>query len=59
MGSEQRNALIAVVLSGLILFGWQYYFAPPAPEATAPIEPTSVSTSAPTESTVSENRLVL
>lgn len=29
MGSEQRNALFAVVLSGLILFGWQYYFAPP------------------------------
>ncbi|MGE3608851.1 MAG: membrane protein insertase YidC [Bacteriovoracaceae bacterium] len=38
MGSEQRNALLAVVLSGLILFGWQYYFAPPKP--TAPIEPT-------------------
>ncbi len=54
MGSEQRNALLAVVLSGLILFGWQYYFAPPAPEATAPIEPTSVSTSAPTQNTVSE-----
>lgn len=28
MGSEQKNALIAVVLSGVILFGWQYYFAP-------------------------------
>lgn len=40
MGSEQRNALIAVVLSGLILFGWQYYFAPPQAPATAPIEPT-------------------
>ena len=39
MGSEQRNALLAVVLSGLILFGWQYYFAPPK-QHTAPIEPT-------------------
>lgn len=29
MGSEQRNALFAVVLSGAILFGWQFYFAPP------------------------------
>ena len=38
MGSEQRNALVAVVLSGLILFGWQYYFAPP-PQATAPVGP--------------------
>lgn len=28
MGSEQKNALIAITLSGLILFGWQYYFAP-------------------------------
>jgi YidC/Oxa1 family membrane protein insertase len=38
MGSEQRNALVAVVLSGLILFGWQYYFAPP--KLNGPIEPT-------------------
>jgi YidC/Oxa1 family membrane protein insertase len=40
MGSEQRNALIAVVLSGLILFGWQYYFSPPKQEA-APVGPTT------------------
>lgn len=39
MGSEQKNALFAVVLSGLILFGWQYYFAPQVPK-TGPIEPT-------------------
>ncbi|MCM2350273.1 MAG: membrane protein insertase YidC [Bacteriovoracaceae bacterium] len=39
MGSEQRNALVAVVLSGLILFGWQYYFAPPKSDVIAPIEP--------------------
>jgi YidC/Oxa1 family membrane protein insertase len=38
MGSEQRNALLAVVLSGIILFGWQYYFAPTKP-ISAPIEP--------------------
>ena len=36
MGSEQKNALAAVVLSGLILFGWQHYFAPKS--APAPIE---------------------
>lgn len=46
MGSEQRNALLAVVLSGIILFGWQYYFSP-ANKAPAPIEPTPVSTEAP------------
>lgn len=39
MGSEQRNALVAVVLSGLILFGWQYYFAPPK-QAPAPVQTT-------------------
>ena len=38
MGSEQRNALFAVVLSGAILFGWQYYFSPPKP-ADAPVGP--------------------
>jgi YidC/Oxa1 family membrane protein insertase len=38
MGSEQRNALLAVVLSAGILFGWQYYFAPKKP--AGPIEPT-------------------
>ncbi|MFP5459279.1 MAG: membrane protein insertase YidC [Bacteriovoracia bacterium] len=26
MGSDQKNALIAIVLSGMILFGWQFYF---------------------------------
>lgn len=42
MGSEQKNALMAVILSGLILFGWQYFFAPPKPEV-APIEPAAKS----------------
>src|SRR5690606_36226119 len=28
MGSDQKRAILAVVLSGLILFGWQYFFAP-------------------------------
>ncbi len=38
MGSEQRNALLAVVLSGAILFGWQYYFSPK--QQAAPVGPT-------------------
>lgn len=46
MGSEQRNAILAVVLSGLILFGWQYFFVPKKP--AAPIEPVATSTTAPT-----------
>ncbi len=44
--SDQRNALLAVVLSGLILFGWQYYFLPK--KTAAPVEPVAVSTTAPT-----------
>ena len=39
MGSEQKNAFLAISLSALILFGWQYYFAPQKP-VSAPIEPT-------------------
>ena len=39
MGSEQKNAFLAISLSALILFGWQYYFAPKKLE-TAPIEAT-------------------
>jgi YidC/Oxa1 family membrane protein insertase len=42
MGSEQRNALFAVVLSGAILFGWQYYFSPK--QVAAPVGPTVTKT---------------
>jgi YidC/Oxa1 family membrane protein insertase len=28
MGSEQKNAFLAISLSAVILFGWQYFFAP-------------------------------
>lgn len=41
MGSEQRNALLAVILSGLILFGWQSYFAPKKSAEVAPVGPTT------------------
>jgi YidC/Oxa1 family membrane protein insertase len=44
MGSEQKNAFLAISLSALILFGWQYYFAPKKLE-TAPIEATTTSVS--------------
>ncbi len=36
MGSDQRNAILAVVLSGIILFTWQHFYKP---EVVAPIEP--------------------
>lgn len=36
MGSDQRNAILAVVLSGIILFTWQYFYQP---QQVAPIEP--------------------
>lgn len=32
--TDQKRAFIAVLLSGLVLFGWQYYFAPKTPVAT-------------------------
>jgi len=50
MGSEQRNALLAVVLSGAILFGWQYYFSPPK-QAAAPVGPTVTKTESTTPAT--------
>ncbi len=34
MNSEQKRAFLAVTLSGLILFGWQYFFAPKQPIVT-------------------------
>lgn len=34
MSEDTKRALIAVVLSGLILFGWQVYFAPPSTKPT-------------------------
>ena len=33
MGTDQRRAILAVVVSGIILFGWQYFFAPPVNNA--------------------------
>ena len=33
MGSEQKRAFLAVVLSALVLFSWQFFFAPKMPEA--------------------------
>ncbi|MCT4642456.1 MAG: membrane protein insertase YidC [Bacteriovoracaceae bacterium] len=36
MGSDQKRALLAVVLSGVILFGWQYFFAPKNPVVDTP-----------------------
>ena len=36
--SDQKRAFFAVLLSGVVLFGWQYYFAPKTPVATtAPV----------------------
>lgn len=33
MGNDQKRAFLAVLLSGVILFGWQYFFSP-APQPT-------------------------
>lgn len=52
--TDQKRAFIAVLLSGLVLFGWQHYFAPKTPVATnAPakeipttVDPTATATTA-------------
>lgn len=68
MDSSQKNALFAVVLSGLILFGWQYYFAPKvapgAPSATPAAQTTvnevaQVAASGPIEPAVNTRELSL
>ena len=51
MGSEQKRALIAVVLSGIVLFGWQKYFAPPAPVVENNPQVVTPSVEAPTKIT--------
>ena len=35
MSGDQKRAFIAVVISGAILFGWQYFFAPKPMKATS------------------------
>ena len=43
--TDQKRAFIAVLLSGLVLFGWQYYFAPKTPlVSTAPVVTASQTT---------------
>lgn len=34
LNSDQKRAFVAVLLSGIVLFGWQYYFAPKTNENT-------------------------
>ena len=36
--SDQKRAFIAVLLSGIVLFGWQYFYAPKTPVAPAQSE---------------------
>lgn len=46
--TDQKRAFIAVLLSGLVLFGWQYYFAQKAPVVTATTQ-TVATTPTPTD----------
>ncbi|MBL7665410.1 MAG: membrane protein insertase YidC [Bacteriovoracaceae bacterium] len=45
MGEDQKRAFGAIVLSGIILFAWQTYFAP-KPQATAPMPSTTTTAAA-------------
>jgi YidC/Oxa1 family membrane protein insertase len=49
MGSDQKRAISAVIISGIILFGWQYYFAP------KPVAGQAVTTTATTNETTNTN----
>lgn len=54
--ADQKRAILAVVISGVILFGWQYFFAPPVPVQTAPVVTTTETTNKPsTNSSAIEN----
>lgn len=44
LNSDQKRMFLAVVLSGIILFGWQYFFAPKPQPGTSPIVKTEVVT---------------
>lgn len=48
--TDQKRAFIAVLLSGVVLFGWQYYFAPKGPALT----PTTTSKELPAASTTTD-----
>ncbi len=47
MSSDQKRAFLAIILSGVVLFGWQFYFAPKK-------ETTSTNIQAPTQKLTSE-----
>lgn len=42
--TDQKRAFIAVLLSGVVLFGWQHYFAPKTPLTTAVVAPKEIAT---------------
>tara|TARA_R110000868_G_scaffold100129_18_gene275518 strand:- start:2831 stop:4291 length:1461 start_codon:yes stop_codon:yes gene_type:complete len=42
MGSDQKRAILAVILSGIVLFSWQAFFAP----KVAPVAPKTVAANA-------------
>lgn len=48
------RTFLAIALSFLILLGYQYYFAPPAPEPTAPAQPATQTSPASTDATAPE-----
>ena len=57
MGTDQRRAILAVVISGVILFGWQYFFAPPVQVAPAIVKTETVKNSNSTATTISDNTI--
>ena len=48
MDDNNRNLILAMVLSALVLIGWYAFFAPPPPVATAPAADTTAAQTATT-----------
>ena len=61
MSSDNRNIILAVVLSAMVLFGWEYLFgqkpqpAPVVTQTSAPASDAVTATSAPTASSPSSS----
>ena len=41
MAEDQKRAFLAVALSAVVLFGWQFFFAPPPPKSKPVVSPST------------------
>ncbi len=58
LNSDQKRAFIAVLLSGIVLFGWQYFFAPKQSSVGEKVLPKIEGTTSPALSTTQVNSAI-